>query len=71
MWNNANKENMKHLRMTCPNVTFSTKNSIWTGLGLNKCLCGKKLEPKQLSDGIEVDLSGVNVIDINSNVSYY
>ena len=70
MWNNSNKENLNYLRMTCPNVTFSTKNSISTGLGLNKCLCGKKLESNQLSDGIVVDLSGISIIDINSKFIY-
>ena len=39
-----------------------------TGLGLNLGLCGKKLESNQLSDGMDVDLSGISIMDINSNV---
>ena len=54
--------------MTCPNDTLSTKNPTWTGLGLNVGLCGKGLESNQLSNGMALDLSGVSVMDINSNV---
>jgi hypothetical protein len=44
----------------------------WTGLGLNLGLCGKKLESNQLSDGMDVDLSVVSLMDININlVSQY
>ena len=55
-------------RMTCPNDTLSTKNPTRTDLGLNVGLCGKRLESKQLSNGTALDLSGVSVMDINSNV---
>jgi hypothetical protein len=54
--------------MTCPNVTLSTTNPTWNGLGLNLGLCGKRLETNQLSDGVHVDLSGISVMDININV---
>ena len=68
MLNNTNRNNLKYLRTICPNVTLSTTNPTWTGLGLNQHLCGKRLEYSQLSDGINVELSGISVMDINSNV---
>jgi len=41
-------------------------------LGLNVGLCGKKLESTQLSDVMDVDLSGINVMGIGINlVSQY
>ena len=55
-------------RMTCPNSNLSTTNPTWTDLGLNLGLCGKGLESNQLCDGMDVDLSGISVMDINSNV---
>ena len=59
-------------RTNCPNVTLSTSNPTWPGLGLNLGLCGKKLESKQLSDGMDVDLSAISIMDININlVSQY
>jgi len=68
MLNNTNWKNLKCLRTTCPNVTLSTTNPTWAGLRLNQHLCGKRLEYSQLSDGINVELSGISVMDINSNV---
>jgi hypothetical protein len=53
---------------TCPNVTLSTTNPIWIGLGLNLGLCGKRLEYNQLRDGMDVDLSGISIMDININI---
>jgi hypothetical protein len=63
--NNAIRENLKNLEKTCPNVTFSTTNPTWTGMGLNLGLCGKRLESTHLSDSMDVDLSGISVMDIN------
>jgi len=40
----------------------------WTGLGLNLGLCGKRLESNQLSDGMDVDLSGISIMGININL---
>jgi hypothetical protein len=58
--------------MTYPNITLSTTNPTWTGLGLNLGLCGKRLESNQLSDGMDVDLSGVSITGISVNlVSQY
>jgi len=58
--------------MNCPNVTLSTTNPTWTGLGLNLGLCGKRLESNQLSDGMDVDLSGISVMGISTKlVSQY
>jgi len=54
--------------MTCPNVTLSTTNPTCTGLGLNLGLCGKCLESNHLNDGMDVDLSGTTIMDINSNI---
>ena len=54
--------------MTCPNITLSTTHPTWSGLGLNLGLCGKSLESNHLNDGMDVDLSGVSIMDINSNV---
>jgi hypothetical protein len=34
---------------------------------LNIGLCGKRLECNQLSDGMDVDLSGISVMGINVN----
>jgi hypothetical protein len=49
-----------------------TLNPTWPGLGLNLGLCGKRLESNQLIDGMDVDLSGISVIDISINlVSHY
>ena len=36
--------------------------------GIERSLCGKRLESNQLSNGMALDLSGVSVMDINSNV---
>ena len=55
-------------KMTCLNVNLSTKNPTWTGLGLNLGLRGNRLESNQLSDDMDVDLSGINVMGININV---
>jgi len=52
-------------RTTCANVTFSTTNPAWTGMELNLGLCAKRLESNQLSDGMDIDISGISVIDIN------
>jgi hypothetical protein len=57
-----------YLRTTCPIVTLSTTNARWTGLGLNQHLCGKGLEYSQLSNGINFELSGISVMDININI---
>jgi len=58
--------------MTRPNVTLSTTNPTLTGLGLNLGLCGKRLESNKLSDGMDVDLFGISVMDISINlVSQY
>jgi hypothetical protein len=58
--------------MTCPHVTLSTTNPTWTGLVLNLGLCGKWLESNQLSNGMAVDLSGIDIAGININsVSQY
>ena len=54
--------------MTCPSISLSTANPTWTGLGLNIGLCGKRLESNQLSNGMDIELSGISVMDINSNV---
>jgi len=41
-------------------------------LGLSLGLCGKRLESNELSDGMDVDLSGISVMDISINlVSQY
>jgi hypothetical protein len=41
-------------------------------LGLNLDLCGKRLESNQLSDGTDVDLSGISIMGISINlVSQY
>jgi hypothetical protein len=40
----------------------------WTGVRLNLGLCGKSLESNELSDGMDVDLSDISIMDINSNV---
>ena len=41
-------------------------------MGLNLGLCGKRLESNQLSDGMDVDLSGISIMDISINlVSQY
>jgi len=41
-------------------------------LELNLGLRGKRLESNQMSDGMDVDLSGISVLDININlVSQY
>jgi hypothetical protein len=53
--------------MTCHNVTLSTTNPTWTGLGLNLGLCGKRLESNQLSDGMPVGLAGIGIVGINNN----
>jgi hypothetical protein len=37
-------------------------------MGLNLDLCGKRLESNQLIDGMDVDVSGIGVMDININV---
>ena len=50
---------------------MSTSNPTWPGLGLNLGLCGKKLESKQLSDGMDVDLYGNSVMGIINLVSQY
>jgi hypothetical protein len=55
-------------RTTCPNTTLSTTNPKWTGLGLNLVLCGERQESNQLNDGMDVDLSGISVMDININI---
>ena len=70
MRNNASRKNLKYCtwRMTCPKVTLSAANPTWTGLGLNLGLCGKRLETNQLSDGMDVDLSGTSIMGIKSNV---
>jgi hypothetical protein len=52
-------------RKTCLNVTLSTTNLTWTGLGLNLGLCDKRLESNQQSDGMDVDISGITVMDVN------
>ena len=58
--------------MTCLSISLSTANPTWTGLGLNIGLCGKRLESNQLSNGMDIELSGFSVMDINSNaVSQY
>jgi hypothetical protein len=45
---------------------------MFTGLGLNLGLCGKRLESIQLSSDRGFDLSGISVMDINVNdVSQY
>ena len=69
--NNTKRKNLKYLRRNCPNVTWSTKNPTWTGLGLNNHLCGKRLQYSQLSDGMNVDLLGMSIMNINSNVIQY
>ena len=48
-----------------PLALLSATNSTWTGLGLNLDLCGKRLESNQLSNGMDVDLSGIRAMDIN------
>jgi len=55
-------------RTTRPNVTLSTTHPTWMGLGLNLGLCGKRLESNQLSDGMDVDLSGISIMDISINL---
>ena len=63
MQNNGNRKNLKYLQnVTCPNVSLSTTNPTWTGLS------GKILRSNQLSNGVDVDLSGISVMGINSNV---
>ena len=58
--------------MTCPNVTLSTTNPTWTDLGLNLGLCGKRMQSNQLNKGMDFELSGISVMDININlVSQY
>jgi hypothetical protein len=49
---------------TCQSVTLSNTNPILTGLGLNLGLCVKRLESNQLSDGMDVDLTGISVMYI-------
>jgi len=59
-------------RTTCPCVTLYTTNSTWTGLGLKLDLCGKRQESNQMSNGMDVDLSGIRAMEININlVSQY
>jgi len=55
-------------RRTCPNVPLSITNRTWTGLGLNLGLSIKRLESIQMSDGMDVHLSGISVMDININL---
>jgi len=55
-------------RTTRPNATFSTTNPAWNGLRLNLGLCRKRLESNQLSDGMDVDHSAINLMDVYSNV---
>ena len=55
-------------RTTCPNVTFSFTNPAYSGLGLNLGLCHIGLESNQLSDGMDIDLSGISIMDIDNNV---
>ena len=66
--NNGNRKNLKYLRTTFPNITLSTTNPKRTGLGLNQHLCGKRLEYSLLSDCINVELSGISLMDIKGNV---
>jgi len=59
-------------RTTCPDVTFSSTNPAYSGLGLNLGLCRMRLESNQLSDGMDVDLSDISIMGININaVSQY
>jgi len=64
---NANRKNFKCLKKTYTNATLTTTNPTWTSLELNIGLCGKRLEFNQLSDGMDVDLSGISVMGINVN----
>jgi hypothetical protein len=58
--------------MTYLNITLSTTNPTWTGLGLNQDLHGMRLDSNQLSDCMDVDLSGISVMGISINlVSQY
>ena len=68
MRNNANKKNISAWQTTYPNVSLSTASPILTGLGLNLGLCGKRLESNHLSNGMDVDLSGISIMDININL---
>jgi hypothetical protein len=54
--------------MNCPNVTLSTANPTLTGLGMILGLYGKRLESNQLSDGMDVYLSGISVMEISINL---
>ena len=71
MQNNANRKNLSYLENDLSKYHLSTANPTWTGLGLNIGLCGKRLESNQLSNGMDIELSGISVMDINSNVSQY
>jgi len=47
-------------------------NHTWPGQGLNLGLFGKRLQSNQLSDGMDVELSGISIMGISINlVSQY
>jgi len=68
VWNNANKKNVNYLQKDLSYATLFATNPTCTSLGLYIGLCGERLLSKKLSDGMDVDLSGISIMDINSNV---
>jgi len=68
VWNNYNRKDLKYLEGYLRNAIFSTTKPTWTALGFNIVVCGKRLEFNQMGYDIDVDLSGISLMGINSNV---
>jgi len=53
------------------NIKTSAYNT-WISVGLNPGRCGIRLESNQLNNGMDVELWGISITDININlVSQY